>query len=144
MNETPSIPTDIASQLRRDEGVRAHPYTDTNGKLTIGVGRNLSAKGLTGNEIDFLLENDIREMTIELNARLPWYRNLDPVRQAVFQNMAFNIGIRGLENFPQMLIAAAKGHWEDVVTEMLDSEWAKEVGGRALRLANQIRTGEWT
>ena len=36
----------IYDQLRRDEGVRFKPYQDTVGKWTIGVGRNLSDKGI--------------------------------------------------------------------------------------------------
>ena len=42
------------------EGRRSHIYTDTVGKLTIGVGRNLTDRGLSDDEIDYLLANDIK------------------------------------------------------------------------------------
>ena len=45
--------------LERHEGRRAFPYLDTVGKLTIGVGRNLSDRGLSEDEIDLLLASDI-------------------------------------------------------------------------------------
>ena len=41
--------------LEGHEGRRAFPYRDSVGKLTIGVGRNLSDRGLSEGEIDQLL-----------------------------------------------------------------------------------------
>jgi lysozyme len=135
--------TNIYSQLRRDEGIRSHPYTDTEGKLTIGVGRNLTDKGLSQREIDFLLGNDVNEMLEGLQSRLPWFAALDPARQGVILNMAFNMGIAGLDGFPRFLQAVAQGNWETAADEMRDSLWAKEVGERAVRLEQQMRTGVW-
>lgn len=134
---------DITNQLRRDEGVRTHPYTDTAGKLTIGVGRNLTDVGLFDSEIDFLLQNDIQRVMNQCQSNLPWFDALDPIRQAAIVNMAFNLGFTGLEGFPKMLMAMARGDWEEASAEMLSSLWAKQVGARATRLAEQVRTGEW-
>jgi lysozyme len=135
--------TDIASQLRRDEGFRNFPYADIGGKLTIGVGRNLTDRGLSNLEIEFLLQNDIAQTRETLVARLPWFSNLDPIRQAVIVNMAFNLGFNGLEKFSALLAAAAKGDWATAGREMLDSAWARQVGDRANRLAQQIVSGQW-
>ncbi len=44
--------------IRHHEGVRTHPYVDTVGKLTIGVGRNLTDRGLGVDEINLLFETD--------------------------------------------------------------------------------------
>lgn len=134
---------DIATQLRRDEGVRQFPYVDTVGKTTIGVGRNLTDVGLSGVEIDFLLQNDIDKVTTQLQSRLPYFDALDPMRQAVLQNMCFNLGFAGLEGFPKMLAAFAQGDWDTAADEMLNSLWATQVGARATRLAQQTRTGQW-
>ena len=49
----------LRSELRRDEGVRLKPYRDTVGKITIGVGRNLTDVGITPDEADVLLDHDI-------------------------------------------------------------------------------------
>ena len=134
---------DIYEQLRRDEGVRKFPYRDTVGKLTIGVGRNLNGKGLTDEEIEHLFRNDIGELILEAQSRLPWFTALDGVRQGVILNMAFNMGFAGLEKFPKFLMAVAQGEWETAADEMRDSEWARQVGDRAVRLEEQMRTGAW-
>lgn len=134
---------DVYEQLRRDEGVRRFPYTDTVGKLTIGVGRNLTDVGLSDAEISFLLHNDVEAVTTELQARIPWFNALDSVRQAVLVGMAFNLGFDGLEQFQKMLMACAAGNWNDAAQEMLNSKWAIEVGDRAVRLSRQLVTDQW-
>ena len=134
---------DIFSQLRRDEGVRKFPYADTAGKVTVGVGHNLNAHGLDDDVIQLQLVNDVAETTEQVHSRLPWFPALDVVRQGVIVNMAFNLGFSKLEGFPKFLAACAHGDWETAADEMLSSAWAKEVGERAVRLAQQMRTGVW-
>ena len=134
---------DIFEQLKRDEGVRKFPYTDTTGHLSIGTGRNLQDDGISDIEIDFLLRNDVNAVSFILNARLPWFRSIDPVRQGALMNMCFNLGFNGLEEFGKMLTAFAKGDWTTAAAEMVSSAWAKEVGDRAKRLETQILTGQW-
>ena len=41
---TPADRAQLVADLERDEGVRSFPYTDTVGKLTIGVGRWLEGR----------------------------------------------------------------------------------------------------
>ena len=57
----------LIEQLRLHEGVEHKPYTDTVGKLTIGVGRNLDDRGLSDDEIDYILANDIKIVEDELD-----------------------------------------------------------------------------
>ncbi len=140
-------PANLAEQLKRDEGLRLHPYSDTVGKVTIGIGRNLTDVGISAEEADYLLQNDIFRAQRDLRMRFPWVSGMSDVRRAVLENMTFNMGIAGLEKFHKMLLAAASGDWEEAAAEMLDSLWAtqvgKEPGQRAWRLAEQMRTGEW-
>jgi lysozyme len=133
----------IYSQLRRDEGVRPHAYNDIKGKITVGVGRNLTDKGLSESEIDFLLRNDIAELSEMLHARMPWYDLIGEARQGVILNMAFNLGFVGLELFPKFLQFVAHGDWDSAADEMKASAWAEQVGERAMRLEVQMRTGMW-
>lgn len=137
-----TIPTNIDEQLRRDEGVRPFPYVDTKGKITIGIGRNLTAKGISPAIIEEMYREDFAETQI-LNSRLPWFRNIDPIRQAVFENMAFNLGFVGLEKFENLLRFAARGDWEYAAAEILSSEWSGQVHDRSVRCAQQLKTGEW-
>lgn len=133
----------LIDQLRRDEGVKLKPYRDTVGKLTIGTGRNLDDLGISEEESDILLANDIDRVRKQL-APYQWYSLLDPVRQGAIENMTFNIGLGSLLHFPHLLSALANQDWTSAAREMADSVWAKEVGDRALRLEHQILTGEWT
>lgn len=134
---------DIYEQLRRDEGVRLKPYTDTIGKLTIGVGRNLTDNGIADDESDVLLHNDVTRVDTELTDNLHFYPSLDTARKGVLLNMCFNMGIVRLQGFAKMLNAIANQDWDTAAIEMLDSLWAQQVGDRATRLAQQMREGVW-
>jgi lysozyme len=152
--------TNISEQLRRDESVRQFAYDDADGetlkqgdtlkgKLTIGVGRNLTDVGLSDAEQNYLLGNDVAKITSALRQNLPWASDLDEARFGVLQNMGFNMGIgnvntgSGLLGFPKMLSAMQKGDWPTASAEMQDSQWYHQVGDRAKRLQQQILTGAW-
>lgn len=50
------------------EGVTVYPYEDTVGKITIGVGRNLSDRGLEADEIETLFATDCQIAETALDA----------------------------------------------------------------------------
>ncbi len=129
----------LKADLVRDEDQRLKPYTDTVGKTTIGVGRNLDDVGITVEESDYLLENDIGRSMADLDRNAPWWRNLPerPARGLV--NMCFNMGWPRLSGFKNMLAALEAGDWQQAATEALDSRWAKQVGARSERIASLIR-----
>jgi len=131
----------LQKALVRDEGLRTRPYRCTAGKLTIGVGRNLDAVGITPAEAMAMLDNDIKTVATQLDAKLPWWRNLDEARQHVLANMAFNMGIETLCTFTNTLALVQAGKYDDAGKAMLQSKWAGQVGPRATRLAVQMQTG---
>lgn len=133
----------LVEQLRRHEGVRRKLYRDTVGKLTIGVGRNLSDRGLSHDEVDVLLANDIESATQDCERSFPWFATLDSVRQAALVNLCFNMGLPRLRTFRHALAAMAAGDYALAADEFADSRWARQVGDRAVELCGQIRTGEW-
>jgi lysozyme len=126
--------------LKRDEGVRLFPYRDTTGHWTIGAGRNLDANGLSMDEVDYLLANDIRKCEAEAR-KYPWFCELNDARQAVVLSMIFNLGPKGFAGFKNTIASIARGDYEDAASRMLQSKWATQVGNRALRLAAAMRTG---
>lgn len=132
----------LKRELRRDEGYRSKPYVDTVGKVTIGVGRNLTDEGLSDKEINYLLENDIDEVQQQLEDSLIWFEDLDEVRQRVLMNMCFNMGITKFMKFKRTLEAVRRKQYADAADYMLESLWAQQVGQRAKRLANMMRTGK--
>ena len=133
--------TALVRQLIEHEGFRLTPYTDTTGHLTIGVGRNLSDVGITREEALDMLDRDIERAMGQLFLRWPWAAHLDPVRQRVLIDMVFNLGAEGVGKFRRMLAAVAAGEYEAAAAEMLASRWATQVGRRAVRLAQMMRTG---
>lgn len=132
----------MIAQLRLHEGERLFPYKCTAGRLTIGVGRNLDDRGITAEESAYLLGNDIDDYWERLEIELPWVHDLDPVRQRVLLDMAFNLGIGGLLGFKMTLAAIRGKEYERAAAMMLQSRWATQVGQRAKRLSRMMFTGE--
>lgn len=130
----------LTKWLELDEGCKLKPYYCTSGKLTIGIGRNLEAKGITRAEAQFMLESDIVETIKELDELLPDWRDVSEVRQMVLINMAFNLGTFGLLNFKRTIAYIREQDFDKAADEMLRSEWADQVGERAVRLSEAMRT----
>jgi lysozyme len=139
----------IEAELRRDEGVRYWPYKDTKGIQTTGVGHNLQAKPLPSNwaypltpaQVTQLLEQDIADTFANLDRNLPWWRQLDEVRQRVIANMCFNLGIGKLLGFKNTLAAMQRGSYAVAAAGMKASDWYGQVGDRAVRLCTAMETG---
>ena len=135
-----------------DEGRVSYAYQDSLGYWTIGVGHLIDKrKGgeLPEHIIDALLDYDIKKHTDELFAVRPWAKNLDPVRQAVMIDMAFNLGIEpfdgdGFKDWPRFIGAVERGEYALAARHMRNSQpWASQVGRRATRLATMMETGLW-
>lgn len=139
----------MEAELRRDEGVRYSPYVDTTGHKTAGCGHNLDVSPLpsgwkfplTDAQVDQLLAEDIQATCGALDRFLPWWRNLDEVRQRVVCNMAFNLGIGTLLTFRNTLTDMKQGFYVAAATGMRASLWARQVGQRAQRLADAMASG---
>lgn len=125
----------LRAQLRVDEGVSRFPYVDSVGKVSIGVGRNLDDNGLSDDEIELMLENDINDAEADARALLPNFDQLSDARKAVVCNMAFNLGRYKLSQFANTLRAIKEERWADAAEGMRRSRWAQQVGARAERLA---------
>ncbi len=133
---------DILEQLKRDEGLRLKPYVDTVGKITVGYGTNIS-DGIDQGEAEYLLSNRLNAKKLELVQALPWVADLDEARRGALVNMAYNMGVPGLLGFHNTLSLIKAGQYEAAAHEMMLSLWARQVGARATRLAQQIFTGKW-
>lgn len=131
----------LVEQLIRHEGMRLKPYTDTVGKLTIGVGRNLTDVGISSDEALVLLDTDI-DRAVATCAEFPWFARLDAIRQRVLIDMAFNLGSSKLRTFRATLAAIEQGDYVKASDQMLKSKWATQVGQRARTLARMMAVGE--
>ena len=126
--------------LIRDEALRLKPYRDSVGKLTIGVGRNLDDVGISEDEARYLLRNDIAKVR-EQAERFHWFPELNEARQIVVLSMIFNLGFDGFQGFRNTIKFIEAGDYHNAAENMLKSKWAEQVGARAGRLANAMRTG---
>lgn len=139
----------LEAELRRDEGVRYWPYKDTAGIQTTGCGHNLQAKPLPSNwaypltpaQVTHLLEQDIADTFANLDRNLPWWHQLDEVRQRVVANMCFNLGIGKLLGFHNTLLAMQRGSYAVAAAGMMASDWYRQVGPRAVRLCQAMENG---
>jgi lysozyme len=131
----------LLTELIDDEDIRLKPYRDTVGKLTIGIGRNLDDRGISKKEAEYLANNDIDECERQLDAKIPWWRELTDARQRVLLNMCFNLGINRLLGFKKAIALIKSGNYTKASEEMLNSLWSKQVGDRSFRLAKMMREG---
>jgi lysozyme len=132
--------------LRGDEGVVLSAYQDHLGFWTIGVGRLIDKRkggGISTGESAVLLDNDIDSKEAELDRRMSWWRRLDAARRGVLLAMAFQLCVDGLMGFANTLKMAQAGDYAGAAKGMLNSLWAKQTPERALRMSDQMRTGDW-
>jgi lysozyme len=155
---------DLIEKLIVAEGLRLQVYKDTLGIDTIGIGRNLEDRGITKEELAdldiptiehvyeygiteadavYLATNDVQIVEEELVRAHPCVDRLDSVRQLILIDMAFNMGVPRLCKFKKMWAAVECGDYPTAAKEMLDSRWAKQVKGRATKLANAMHNGEF-
>lgn len=132
--------------VKRHEGLRLKPYLDTEGNLTIGYGRNLTDRGISPVEASALLDFDLRDADHDLRQifGLPYLIEIGGCRYAALLSMMFNIGVVRFSGFSRMIAALKQFDWDLAASEMLDSQWARQVGTRATECAALIRTGKDT
>ena len=136
---------ELIEMLKRHEGVRSHVYLCSAGYETLGVGRNISESGLglTEDEIDFLLINDITRVKQELTDAYFWFPALNEARQDAMIDICFNLGLTRLRGFVNALEAMSREQFDIAADEFMDSCWSQQVGNRAVEVTEMIRTGEY-
>jgi lysozyme len=125
--------------LIKHEGYRPQLYKDSLGIQTIGVGWNIDANPMRDDEIQLRLANDIQYFYGELS-KLDWFFNLDDVRQIAILDMAF-MGIKRLLGFEKMIAALTVHDYETASKEVLQSDWAIQVGRRSADIAQILING---
>jgi lysozyme len=142
--------------LRFHEGERLTAYQDSLGFWTIGVGhllpdpRNPKWRGayITKADSDLLFQADWNKHVRLVEKYAPWALEFDEVRKYVIIDMTFNLGIEpfnanGYKDWP-IFVRQLKAHdWAAAATNMRSTLWARQVKGRAIRLARMIETGQW-
>lgn len=136
----------IIEMLRRHEGVRKYVYLDHLGYETIGVGRCIKegvGLGLSDDEIDYLLTNDVTRCIKELGKAFSWFSSLDEVRRDAMINLCFQLGLPKLLKFQNFLAEMAEGNFELAAPHLLDSLYARQTPARANEIAEMIVSGKY-
>ena len=142
--------------LRFHEGERLRAYQDSLGYWTIGVGhllprpRSPEWRGytITKAESDRLFEEDWNHHVNLLRRFAPWALTFGEVRSYVMIDMTFNLGIEpfdndGFKDWPIFCRQLQAHDWMAAARNMRSTLWARQVKGRAVRLARMIETGQW-
>jgi lysozyme len=148
---------DVLSKARAmlifDEGLRLKAYQCSEGFWTLGVGRNLSARGVTASQLLWYrtmgitrakaiqwLDEDISKARDDCHRIFgssefgAWSEN----RRLGWINLAFNLGRSRLLGFYSTIPAARRGDWAKVEAGLRGSRWAQQVGSRSERVIRMI------
>lgn len=120
----------LKEHIKEFEGYSNVLYKCTSNKVSIGYGRNLEDVGISKDEADYMLKNDIDIALDEISEHfdLP---NLPEPAQIVLVDMCFNMGISRLLNFKNMIQAIEDEEWDKAADELLDSKYAAQTKRRA-------------
>jgi len=131
----------LTEQLIIHEGLRLKPYKCSAGKATIGVGRNIEDVGITKEEAMFLLSNDIARVAGQCVAEFDWFNDLSELRKEAIINLVFNMGLSKFKQFKRTIAYIESGDFVIAGAELLDSNYARQVGNRAVEVANMLADG---
>jgi lysozyme len=112
----------------------------------LGAGRNVDPQGglgLSDDEVDYLLQNDIERVIKELSTEYRWFNSLDDVRKDAMIDISFNLGATRLRGFKRALAAMEVADYKMAAKEFLDSKWSRDVKGRATELCYMIEMGSY-
>lgn len=135
---------DKIALIKKHEGksIRNHrhmPYQDTVGKWTIGYGRNISDCGISEEEAQLLLANDIKQCEEQLDHNLPWWREKPEAVQFVMLDMTFNMGITIFLTFVRTLELLKDNKFIAVADNLTRTKWYKQVGIRGVEDEQLLR-----
>ena len=135
---------DLVARLIKDEGLRLKVYKDTADppRDTVGIGHNLTDKGITEATARFMCKEDLEE-AVEALMVYPWFPEIDSVRQQVLICFMFNVGPGTFAKFISFMAACSKHDWEAAAQSWENSLWHKQVGNRAVTYERILRTGVW-
>ena len=133
----------VTESLREEEGWSSTIYKCSENKMSLGYGRNVDPDGGIGisrEEGEFMLANDVRRTIAELENAFPMFGDLDQPRTAVLIELCFQLGLPTLRKFTNMLAGLWAGDNDRAADELLDSRYARQVPARARRYAERLQS----
>jgi lysozyme len=128
----------VKKMLVRHEGNMCTIYTCKAGKISVGVGRNLTDNGISEDESDYMLENDIKRVYNNLDKHWAVWRSFPEEAQMVCIDLTFNLGINGFMNFRRTRALMEMEMWLQASEELLDSKYAIQLPVRSSYNSRQL------
>jgi lysozyme len=139
-NEMPQdMKIKLKTQLIKHEGCKHFPYIDSVGKITIGIGVNLTDRGISNDWIDSTFNDDADGTYKQLMNKYPWFSELTMNRQIALIDMCW-FGIKKFEEFTKTIAALEVHNYAVAAHEIINSEYRNQVGNRAFDIAHTILT----
>jgi lysozyme len=154
--------TSVIEMVARHEGFRATVYCDAcgqelyfyhgdepvwlcskackGGNLTVGCGTRVDGAGITKDEATALMAQRLDHFDGELKKE-SWYVALDDRRRDAILDMAYTMGVAGVNQFRGMIAALGRQDWGAAAREVDLSKWAKQAPQRAVDIALIIEQG---
>lgn len=120
----------ILDHIKEYEGYSNVLYKCTSNKWTIGYGRNLQDVGISKDEAEYMLNNDVDIAIQELEENFDLW-NLPEAAQIVLVDMCYNLGLTKLLDFKLMLKAIEEDDWQEAAHQLMSSKYASQVKRRA-------------
>jgi len=140
----------LREQLKIDEGVRYEVYDDHLGYKTFGIGHLVKTTDeeygwpvgtpVSEKRVNSVFDEDVETYIAETEKVFGNLQEMPQEVQQVLVNMCFNMGAPRLSQFKKFIKAIHDEDWATASVEMLDSRWANQVGDRANRLSDRIKS----
>ena len=125
----------VLATIQAEEGFRGDPYRDSEGAWTVGYGTTLP---ISEAEATYLARERLQGKQDALVADLPWTVGQPLQTREALLNMSYQLGVRGLEGFADMLSAIQAGDCDAAKAAALDSAWARQTPARAASVAARL------
>jgi lysozyme len=139
---TESMQTTLKHYIVNNEEYSKFPYTDTKGNITIGIGYNLSARGMPDSWVNNQYNDDVTYHYNNLVDTYPWFLKLSEARQIVLIDMCFNLGWKGFQEFKNLIDALSENDFVRAKYEILHSLLHKDAPDRTESNAKIMEKGE--
>ena len=125
----------LIDDIKQEEGFKGIVYKCTEGFDTIGYGTRLP---LSEKEAEMILEHRLNILKGNLSGSL-YMLDIDKKAWDILYNMVYQMGVKGVLNFKNMIKALEVKDYKRAGDEMLDSKWAKQTPARANRLSKAMK-----
>ena len=124
----------LIEDIKQEEGFSGTVYKCSEGFDTVGYGSRMP---ITKEEAELLLEHRLKAMKAQLTSYL-YDLDIKPEAWDILFNLAYQLGVKGVLNFKNMIKALKDNDYKEASIQGLDSLWAKQTPQRANRLMKRM------